>query len=107
MAESKAMAIELHAKDNSEFSRPENYQIGILSIDVRNLCEEIEKLKGDAIAIAKGCFDYRGGYHSEKELEIYYHGIQTVINVLEAANKNRMDDLQVATIHAIGKGNCS
>ena len=57
----------------------------------------------DALSMAKGCFDYMGGYHDEEDLEIYHHGIQTVINVLNAAKKKGMDDLQVATIHRIGK----
>ncbi len=57
----------------------------------------------DAIKMAKGSLDYMGGYQNEDELEIYHHGIQTVINVLEAAKKRGLDDLQVATIHHIGK----
>lgn len=55
----------------------------------------------DAISMAKGCFDYMGD-HDNNELEIYRHGIQTVINVLEAAKKRGLSDLQVATIHNIG-----
>ena len=57
----------------------------------------------DAISMAKGCFDYMGGYHDKEELGIYHHGIQTVINVLEAAKKRGLSDTQVAVIHAIGK----
>ncbi len=57
----------------------------------------------DAISMAKGSLDYKGGYHSKNELEIYQHGIQTVINVLEAAKKKGLDDLQVAVVHSIGK----
>ena len=57
----------------------------------------------DAISMAKGSLDYMGGYHDKDELEIYRHGIQTVINVLEAARKRGLDDLQVATIRRIGK----
>jgi len=57
----------------------------------------------NALSMAKGCFDYQGGYHDKEQLEIYHHGIQTVINVLEAAKIKGLDDLQVATIHAIGK----
>lgn len=38
----------------------------------------------DAVKIAKGCFDYGGVYRAdEDELEIFHHGIQTVINSLE------------------------
>lgn len=38
----------------------------------------------DAILIAKGCLDYGGGYRrSDRDLGIFHHGIQTVINALE------------------------
>ncbi|MCP4103104.1 MAG: hypothetical protein GY750_17045 [Lentisphaerae bacterium] len=57
----------------------------------------------DALNMAKGCYDYKGGYHNKADLEVYHHGIQTVINVLEAAQKRGLDDLQVATVHRIGK----
>ncbi len=57
----------------------------------------------DAISMAKGSLDYMGGYRNENELAIYYHGIQTVINVLEAGKKKGLSDLQVAVVHAIGK----
>ena len=33
--------------------------------------------------IARGCHDYGGG-HRERDAEIYHHGIQAVINALEA-----------------------
>ena len=56
----------------------------------------------DAISMAKGSLDYLGGYRDE-ELEIYHHGIQTVINVLEAAKERGLNDLQVANVHRIGK----
>jgi len=57
----------------------------------------------DALNMTKGCFEYMGGYSDNEELSIYYHGIQTVINVLEAAKKRGLDDLQVAVINKIGK----
>jgi hypothetical protein len=57
----------------------------------------------DAIAIAKGCLDYLGGYHDAEELDIYHHGVQTVINALEGAKKRGLNDSQVATIYNIGK----
>lgn len=57
----------------------------------------------DAIAIAKGCFDYGGGYRSSNgELEIFHHGIQTVINALEGAKESRLTDLQSRVLHFIG-----
>lgn len=57
----------------------------------------------DAISMAKGSFDYMGGYQTDEELAIYHHGIQTVVTVLEAAKKRGIDDLQVSTIYRIGK----
>lgn len=49
----------------------------------------------DALRIAKGCFDYGGGYRSnDGELDIFHHGIQTVINALEGAQKSGLSDLQ-------------
>ena len=47
----------------------------------------------DAINMAHGCFDYSGGHD----------GIQTVINVLEAAKKSGLEDTQVRAVHAVGQ----
>lgn len=55
----------------------------------------------DAIKIAKGCFDYSGG-HRDAARETFHHGIQTVINALEAADKNGLADTQVAVLHNLG-----
>jgi hypothetical protein len=55
----------------------------------------------DALAMAKGCTDYGGGYHGE-EWEIYQHGIQTVINVLTRANDKGVDSYQLKVLHNIG-----
>lgn len=57
----------------------------------------------DALKIAHGCTDYGGGYRGNQEhYEIYQHGIQTVINALMAASKNKLDDAQVSVLHRIG-----
>lgn len=59
----------------------------------------------DALCIAKGCFDYGGGYRAQDGLlEVFHHGIQTVINSLEGANKTGMADLQSKVLHRIGSG---
>lgn len=55
----------------------------------------------DALRIAKGCFDYGGG-HRGAELEIFHHGIQTVVNALEGAKRSRLSDLQSQVLHSIG-----
>ena len=56
----------------------------------------------DAIAIAKGCTDYSGGYRYDPELyEAYQAGILTVVTALQSAAKNGMDS-QTSVLHAIG-----
>ena len=56
----------------------------------------------DALRIALGCKDYGGGHRSDGHMEIYQHGIWTVINALERAQKNGLADTQVAALHSIG-----
>lgn len=55
----------------------------------------------DAVRIARGCFDYSGG-HRGSELETYHHGIQTVLNALEAAAKAGLNDTQVTALWRMG-----
>ena len=57
---------------------------------------------GDALRIARGCHDYSGGHHTDGHYDAYHHGIQTVINVLEAAEKAGLNDTQVAAVWCIG-----
>lgn len=58
----------------------------------------------DALRIARGCFDYGGGYRSNNgELDIYHHGIWTVINALEHAKMTGLGDLQIRMLHSIGR----
>lgn len=58
----------------------------------------------DALRIAKGCFDYSGGHGSDRNrLDIFHHGIQTVINALEGAQKSGLSDLQSQVLHHLGK----
>lgn len=56
--------------------------------------------------IAKGCLDYGGGHRADDgKLEIFHHGIQTVINSLEAALAGPTDqNTQVAALERIGRG---
>lgn len=57
----------------------------------------------DALKISKGCTDYGGGYRGSSELyAAYQHGIQTVINSLEAAAKRGLEDTQVRALHCMG-----
>lgn len=56
----------------------------------------------DAVRIARGCFDYGGG-HRDRDREIFHHGIQTVVNALEATEKSGLTGLQEIMLHAIGK----
>lgn len=57
----------------------------------------------DAVRIARGCTDYGGGHRSDGMMDAYQHGIQTVINALEAAERNGLEDSQIAVLHHIGK----
>ena len=58
----------------------------------------------DAIRIARGCLDYGGGHRSaEGHLEIYHHGIQTVINALEAAEREGLKGTQCAALWRTGR----
>lgn len=60
----------------------------------------------DAIAIARGCLDYGGGYRSqEAALAAFHHGIQTVVNALTAAKKaadTEVNDTQVNALRRMG-----
>ena len=59
---------------------------------------EIERL----LNVARGCHDYGGGYSSPTVYDAFHHGIQTVINALEAAVKNNPADTQVNVLERIG-----
>lgn len=60
----------------------------------------IDKTEQRLLAISRGCHDYGGGYHDEREAEIYHHGIQTVANALAAAVEN--GTLQVRVLERVG-----
>jgi hypothetical protein len=65
--------------------------------DLQKPSAEVTRL----LNIARGCHDYNGGYNSQLvESQIYHHGIQTVINALEAAV--RKADLQTDVLESIG-----
>lgn len=55
----------------------------------------------DAVRLARGCTDYGGGHYGDA-YDAFQHGIQTVVNVLVAAQKNGLSDRQIAVVHAIG-----
>jgi hypothetical protein len=55
----------------------------------------------DALRIARGCTDYCGG-HSDDALEVYHHGVNTVINALTAAADRGLADTQVRALHRMG-----
>lgn len=67
----------------------------------REELEELRRNKERLLNVARGCFDYSGG-HRDKEREIFHHGIQTVINALEAAAKNDSGDTQVNALERMG-----
>lgn len=45
----------------------------------------------DAVRLARGCKSYGGGHHTDGMMNAYQHGIQTVINVLEAVEQAGYD----------------
>lgn len=58
----------------------------------------------DVLAVIKGCLDYGGGYRSnEKELGIYRHGMQTVLNAMRGALKSDPSDHQSNAVLAMGR----
>jgi len=52
--------------------------------------------------VARGCHDFGGGHHGDGMMDAYQHGIQTVINALEAAVKNNPSDTQINVLEQIG-----
>jgi hypothetical protein len=61
--------------------------------------QRVERL----LNVARGCLDYGGGYRGRPVmLEVFHHGIQTVIDALEAAEKNDPNDTQVNALERIG-----
>ena len=52
--------------------------------------------------VARGCHDYGGGHHGDGMMDAYQHGIQTVINALEAAAKNDPRDTQTNALERVG-----
>lgn len=70
------------------------------------LIREIVRLRRSyarLLSVARGCHDYGGGYgHEPRHAEIYHHGIQTVINALEAAEREP-ESLQVKVLERAGR----
>jgi len=57
----------------------------------------------ECLNISNGCKDYGGGYRgNEEHFEIFQHGIQTVINSLNAYSKRGLNDTQVLALNRIG-----
>ena len=61
---------------------------------------ELEAANTRLLNIARGCHDYGGGYKDKREADVYHHGIQTVINALEAAAKG--DSFQLRALESVG-----
>lgn len=56
----------------------------------------------DALRIARGCTDYRGGFDGA-EYEAFQSGVQTVVASLTAAAKHGLTDTQVRALHVMGQ----
>lgn len=77
--------------------------------DAKALCQskELESYLQDdggitrLLNVARGCHDYNGGY-VDPEATAFHHGIQTVVQALDAAAKNDPNDGQVNVLERIG-----
>ena len=58
-----------------------------------------------AVVLARGCRDYNGGYSDTEHLEIFHHGIDTVVQVLEAdrLRGSGPPDMQLRVIEQVGR----
>jgi hypothetical protein len=54
-----------------------------------------------AIQVARGCRDYGGGYRTEKDLDIYHHGMNTVERSLTAL-RDKPEDTQIQAVLRMG-----
>lgn len=62
-----------------------------------------EGLRLALLAAKGGASDYLGGYRTPAELEIYRHGMGTIINVLGALQKDDPADYQTRACVAMGR----
>jgi len=68
-------------------------------VRLRTTVDEVRREERErCIAIARGCTDYLGGYHG-RDLDIYHHGMDTVLRVLSAPR----DDMQARVVEALGR----
>lgn len=73
-----------------------------VSVNLRSELEAERRRVQKLLNVARGCFDYGGGYRADDaKLAIFHHGIQTVINALEGAMKEPAS-LQVRVLEGIG-----
>jgi hypothetical protein len=77
-------------------------------LENREMLNELKQVESEtwdfALTVARGCVDYGGGYRAdEARLAIFHHGIQTVVNALEAARTKGMKDTQVAALYSVGR----
>ena len=66
-----------------------------------------EAAEARLLNVARGCHDYGGGYRGDDDItqaqaSAFHHGIQTVINALEAALRHDPHDLQTKVLEAVG-----
>ena len=81
---------------------PLRYHEGFRCVEL--LKQRVQGLEADRerlINVARGCHDYGGGHADTKASEAFHHGIQTVINALEAA-ANDPASMQVRVLESIG-----
>ena len=81
-------------KNLAEISATEIAEAHAERYEANRRCERL-------LNVARGCHDYNGG-HRGPDAEVFHHGVQTVINSLEAAAKNDPNDTQVNALERIG-----
>jgi hypothetical protein len=78
---------------------------GAFLYEIKSLLTALAAARKDSarlLNVARGCHDYNGGHYDAHDHETYHHGIQTVINALEAAAKRDPGDTQVNALERIG-----
>ncbi len=76
--------------------------IDYMEAEARRLLAEAKAIPRRMILAAKGGeSDYLGGYHDER-LEVFRHGMGTIVNVIEAAAKMDPTDYQTRACVQMG-----
>lgn len=95
MTEDRIAAIQLDVMHFCAAKSDDDYARLVAELAAARKALEADKVR--MLNVARGCHDYGGGYRTAETAEIFHHGIQTVINALEAFSKNP-DDTQTLAL---------